>query len=241
MSPRPPASVPDPRPQTPHPAGHRASTVRIESTTPAPGPTTPFRVLGQAGGSYIVLEDDLGVKLIDQHALHERILFEQLLARAASHARGDAQGLLVPDQIDLSPVQAAVFHQDQTAVETLKQIGFDVEVSSARVLSVLAVPTIIKRNAAAAVRDLLDALGSSGDDAAEKKPLSREHLREKAAYILSCKGAIKAGERLTIEQMTALMIDFKKITGESGFTCPHGRPLALELSWHDIEKAVDRA
>ena len=87
------------------------------STLPAAASTfaSPFRVLGQAGGSYIVLEDDSGVKLIDQHALHERVLFELFLVRAQAQARGDSQGLLSPVILDLNPMQNAVYTQNDAA------------------------------------------------------------------------------------------------------------------------------
>ncbi|HYG77051.1 MAG TPA: DNA mismatch repair endonuclease MutL [Planctomycetota bacterium] len=204
-------------------------------------PVTPFRVLGQAGGSYIVLEDDSGVRLIDQHALHERILFEELLARAEGRSRGDSQGLLIAETLELTPVQAAVFHQDDSAAAVLREIGFEVESFGPRALAVRAVPAILPTSAAACVRDVLEALAGTDDySPGAKKPLSRAFYREKAAYILSCKGAIKAGERLTHEQMTALVAEFKKKVGGGAFTCPHGRPLALELSWEDLERAVGR-
>ena len=82
-------------------------------------------------------------------------------------------------------------------------------------------------------------MADSGSDAPARIP-TRATLREKAAYILSCKGAIKAGERLSVEQMSALVIEFRKKVGRGGFTCPHGRPLAIELSWEDLERGVGR-
>ena len=201
----------------------------------------PFRVLAQAGGSYIIIEDDTGVKLIDQHALHERVLFEELLARAAGNSRGDAQRLLIPETIELTPVQAAVFYQDTSAAEVLANIGFEVENFGSRTLAVRAVPTILKSAPANLVCDVLDALAETDDaQSSARKLRDRSHYREKAAYVLSCKGAIKAGERLSMEQMEALVLEYRKRVGSSGFTCPHGRPVAMEISWADLESAVGR-
>jgi DNA mismatch repair protein MutL len=93
-----------------------------ESAIRNPQSEMEFRVLGQAGGAYIVVEDETGVKLIDQHALHERILFEDLMSCAEGRARGDAQGLLVAESLELTPAQAAVFAEDYCA-EVLARLG----------------------------------------------------------------------------------------------------------------------
>jgi len=222
---------------------------RSPSTLPQPplsapaAPATPrsFRVLAQAGGMYIVLEDATGVKLIDQHALHERVLFETFLERAHGRARGDAQGLLIPETLDLSPAQTAAYHDSENASELLTNLGFDVEAFGPRALIVRAVPAILKTlQAATFVRDVLDAIAAPDESAPRNSPLRRGHFRERAAYMLSCKGAIKAGERLTIDQMTALMDEFHKRAGHGPLTCPHGRPLAIEMSWDDLERGVGR-
>ena len=221
-------------------------------------PAADFRVIGQAAGSYIVVEDESGVRLIDQHALHERILFERLLAAAQARSRGDSQGLLVPETVELSAAQAALISSGPDTLspsdklssgpdtlELLAHLGFDCEPFGPRALLVRAVPAIVKSTAPARlVSELLEAL-AAGDEAPNggQKALRRWTLREKAAYILSCKAAIKAGERLTHEQMNALMAEFQAVAGPfnaGALTCPHGRPLALELSWYDLERAVGR-
>ena len=217
---------------------------------PAPAENRPaasadFRVIGQAAGSYIIVEDESGVRLIDQHALHERILFERLLHAAHTRSRGDAQGLLVPETVDLSAAQAALVSSGSDTLELLAHLGFDCEPFGARSLVLRSVPAILRNTAPARLLlDLLEAL-ALGDDAAQggAKALRRWTLREKAAYILSCKAAIKAGERLTLDQMTALILEFQAVAGpiRAGvLTCPHGRPLALEISWYELERAVGR-
>ena len=104
-----------------------------------------------------------------------------------------------------------------------------------------AVPAILKSGSAALVRDVLDALVPADDPrAGGRKPYERSYYREKAAYTVACKGAIKAGERLTMEQMTALVAEYRKCAGAAGFTCPHGRPVELELSWDELKRAVNR-
>jgi DNA mismatch repair protein MutL len=204
---------------------------------PAPAPSAPFRILGQAAGAYIVLEDDTGLKILDQHALHERILFEALMARAEGSARADSQGLLLPEPLDLTPPQAAVLAADTAAAELLTSLGFALERFGPRSLLVSAVPAVLKTaRAGALVADVLDALAAPDGS----RPPARALFREKAAYVLACKGAIKAGERLSHEQMTALVSEYRRSVGARNYTCPHGRPLAVELSWEDLERGVGR-
>jgi DNA mismatch repair protein MutL len=212
--------------------------VQTDRVSPQAAPPAPFRVLGQAGGRYIVIEDDSGVKLIDQHALHERVLFEAFMKRSEGQARGDSQGLLIAETLELTPMEAAIYPE---AEEILAQLGFEVEIFGPRALAVRALPAILKSGSASLVRDVLDALaGADEGPAGGRKPFERSYYREKAAYTVACKGALKAGERLTLEQMTALVTEYRKCAGAAGFTCPHGRPVALELSWADLERAVNR-
>src|SRR5579862_1311330 len=226
-------------------------------------PALDCRVIGQAAGSYIVVEDESGVKLIDQHALHERILFERLMASAASSSRGDAQGLLVPETVELSAAQAALLSAssesgacrasarsgqavEQTPLALLAHLGFDCTPFGPRTLLLQAIPAILKSaSPARLVSELLETL-AAGDDAplSSAKPLKRASLREKTAYILSCKAAIKAGERLTVVQMEALLGSFHNTVGplsaHGSLTCPHGRPLSFNVSWYELERAVGR-
>ena len=88
--------------------------------------------------------------------------------------------------------------------------------------------------------EVLDAFADSPDSSPGLKKFDRAALREKAVYMLSCKGAIKAGERLTSEQMGSLVEQYRRYAGTAAFTCPHGRPVAKELSWEDLERAVGR-
>jgi len=208
-----------------------------------------FRIVGQAAGSYILVEDESGLHVIDQHALHERILFERLVQRAHTLARGDSQRLLVPVPVELSAPQAALLSSVQSegaGLQWLSELGFDCAPFGARTLLVQAVPAILPANAAArTLTDLLDNLADPELSGAGPRQSARWSLREKAAYVLSCKGAIKAGERLTHNQMQTLIDEFCLLAGATSLgghlTCPHGRPLALEVSWQEIQHAVGRA
>lgn len=201
----------------------------------------PFRILGQAASAYIVLEDETGVKIIDQHALHERTLFEDLMARARSGSTVPSQRLLLPESLELTPAQAAAYSDDTTR-EILNGLGYETSEFGPRAIAVSAVPHLLKSTRAAELlTEVLDAIAAvSVDHPSGRKAPDRTVLWEKAAYVLSCKGAIKAGERLNLEQMVALLKEYFRRVGARGFTCPHGRPLAIELNWDEIERRVGR-
>ena len=258
------SSQPDRASESPAPYNIIAAAVLTPSPLHPFTPSSPahvtddFRVIGQAAASYIVLEDETGVRLIDQHALHERILFEGLLASSMAHARADAQSLLIPEPVELSPAQAALLSASDQPLELLSELGFDCEPFGPRTLLVRAIPTILRQaSPAGTVSDFLESLaagddsppsgwaGSSNASNANGRAQRRFSLREKAAYIVSCKAALKAGERLTVDQMRALILEFRRVAGplaeRGNLTCPHGRKLSLDVSWHDLERAVGRA
>jgi DNA mismatch repair protein MutL len=226
-----------------------ATPVRTETPPRAPAPE--FRILGQAAASYIVIEDEEGVKLIDQHALHERVLFEALLEKSKQSRSQGSQKLLVPEQIELSPQQAAAI-SDVKIRETLLELGFDLEDFGPRTVLLRSQPLALRgHRAATLVVQLIESLGKGSDAAVEGLPKATfATLREKAIYIISCKSAIKAGEVLNVQQMEALLSEFFRLTGNtplppgaksvSRFTCPHGRPLAVEMNWDEIERRVGR-
>jgi DNA mismatch repair protein MutL len=227
-----------PRPAT-APTRHAPET-DAPSARPGPEPAEPippFRILGQAGGSYIVYEDDEGLKILDQHAAHERVLFEQLVERARTGARADAQRLLLPESVELTPQQAAAL-ADVGVRATIEELGFELADFGPRAVLVQAVPVVLKsQKAPQYVGEILD--GLVGDLEGGRTP-TRATLREKAAYVLSCKGAIKAGELLNVAQMNALLIEFFRRVARRGGTCPHGRPVAIEFSWEELERKVGR-
>jgi DNA mismatch repair protein MutL len=211
-----------------------------------------FHVLGQAGSRYVIVEDARGVQLLDQHAIHERVLFEELLGQARQ-GRGDCQGLLLPETVELSPTQAAVM--DEEARSVLLDLGFEVEDFGPRALVIRGVPAVLKSGLGGRlVTDFLDELveGKKRDGRADGDSLknstaniearteARVAIRQKAAYVIACKSAFKAGERLNMEQMTVLIREYRRVVGCGGWTCPHGRPAAVELSWQDLARGVGR-
>jgi DNA mismatch repair protein MutL len=226
----------------------RAAQPETLNPEPETGRAAPFRVLGQAAGAYIVIEDETGLKVLDQHAVHERVLFEELAAQGRSGRPGDAQGLLVPETVELTPAQAAAFADPHTRA-ALEELGYDLAEFGPRAQLVQAVPAVLKTpRAAALVAEILDGLadgasdpGNSGTDRTSGLSPNFPALRAKAAELAACKGAVKAGERLSLAQMEGLVAEFLARVSPSGGTCPHGRPLAVELTWDELERRVGRA
>ena len=185
-----------------------------------------LRVVGQLASSYIMAEGPEGLYLIDQHAAHERILFEKILAQR-SRQKLEIQGLLEPLNIELSPKQEEILNSRS---ELLNQFGLSLEHFGGRSYLLRAVPAVIKAgNLAEAVRTLLDSLAS------DEEPLRRE---EKVAQSLACHGAVKAGDSLTTEEMRELIKQLEQ--AEQPRTCPHGRPTMIHLSSHQLEKEFGR-
>ncbi|MBV8858498.1 MAG: DNA mismatch repair endonuclease MutL [Acidobacteria bacterium] len=196
----------------------------------APEQLTPdIRPLGQLEESYILATDAEGLLLIDQHAAHERVLFDKY-RRLEDARRPESQSLLVPETFDLTPAQAAAF--DEVSGE-LEGIGFSLTRLSGRTVAVRAVPADLPpagaRNLLAEILDTVDA---------EKRGRARETLRDEVAASLACHAAIKVNMPLTHEKMRWL-IDRLLLTS-SPTTCPHGRPAILRLTKRDIERGFHR-
>jgi DNA mismatch repair protein MutL len=197
-------------------------TVKGAETTSLP----ILRVVGQLACNYIMAEGPEGLYLIDQHAAHERILFEKILAQR-SQQKIEVQGLLEPVTVELSPKQEEVL---KTKGELLGEFGFNLEPFGARSYLLRAVPAMMKEgNLTEAVKTLLDSL------AAEEEPSKRE---ENIAQSLACHGAVKAGQSLTAEEMRELIKQLEQTNQPR--TCPHGRPTMLHLSSQQLDKEFGR-
>ncbi len=196
----------------------------------APEQLTPdIRPLGQLEESYILATDSEGLLLIDQHAAHERVLFDKY-RRLEESRRPESQTLLVPETFDLTPAQAAAF--DEVSNE-LEGIGFSLTRLSGRTVAVRAVPADL---APAEARNLLAEILDTVE--AEKRGRARATLRDEIAASLACHAAIKVNMPLTHEKMRWL-IDRLLLTS-SPTTCPHGRPAILRLNKRDIERGFHR-
>jgi DNA mismatch repair protein MutL len=187
-----------------------------------------LRVVGQVGQTYIVAEGPQGMYLIDQHAAHERVLYEQMMAEHGRQAV-TSQALLEPLSLDLDPMLAGVLAEQLTLFNDL---GFVIEPFGGTSYLLRAVPSLlVVPDVRAAVVDILDLL-RQGDD-----PLASQAEQRLIAAV--CKrAAIKAGQTLSHEEMQTLVRQLEQC--ESPRTCPHGRPTVLHFSVERLEKEFAR-
>lgn len=203
---------------------------RTPEGEPAPRPTQRevlplLRVVGQMGLTYVVAEGPDGMYLIDQHAAHERVVYDRLIARdQPERAR---QPLLEPVLLELDPVLAATLEEHQQHFTTL---GLEFEPFGGTAYLVRAVPTGVgSTDIAAAIRALLEQLGSERRVA---DPFAR------AAATVACHSSVRAGMALAIEEMRRLVEDLERT--ESPRTCPHGRPTLVHVSTELLERQFGR-
>ena len=187
-----------------------------------------LRVVGQLAAAYIIAEGPDGMYLIDQHAAHERVLYEQMLAEHASH-RLAVQPLLEPLVLDLSPEQAAVAAEELAA---LNDLGVGIEPFGGASYLVRSIPAILSReNPAAALTEIVDGLARQVDVV--------ESAAEARLITLICKrAAIKAGAPLTLAEMQELVRRLEAC--RSPRTCPHGRPTMLHMTTADLARQFGR-
>lgn len=186
-----------------------------------------LRLVGQIGATYLVAEAPDGLYLIDQHAAHERILFERMMGQTAGKLA--AQTLLTPEMVELPP-QASRMISDQLAV--LNQFGFDIEPFGTHVFRIRAIPVILSGlQPAAALQALVE------DFEEDEAPLQDQ--REARLIARICKrAAVKAGQTLSVEEQKALLLDLESC--RSPRTCPHGRPTMIHLSIDLLERQFGR-
>ena len=185
-----------------------------------------LRPLGQALATYIVAEGPDGMYLIDQHAAHERVMFERIKAEAAANTP-QSQILLEPITIELNPGQQELLEAQQ---QTFAALGVMVEPFGGNVYIVRGTPSILAdADPAKAIVDMLDEMAQGGDV---------ESWSDRAAYSLACHAAVRAGKVMSHEEMRALTRQLEEC--EQPHTCPHGRPTVIHLSASRLEREFGR-
>jgi DNA mismatch repair protein MutL len=191
-------------------------------------PPESFKAI-QLYDSYLVLETSAGMLVIDQHALHERVLFEQLKKRIRSGSL-EIQRLLIPEPVDLSADQAARTLEYRDA---LAELGLGVEDFGGGSLLLTSYPAILgNRSPEGILRAVVDHLVTK-----ERVP-SREQLLNDLLSLMACHAAVKAGDRLTPEEISALVAQHDLAI--DAHHCPHGRPTALLFSRQELERQFRR-
>ena len=194
---------------------------------PSPGPLPILRVFGQLSATYIIAEGPDGLYLIDQHAAHERILFERVRAQQASRAV-EVQGMLEPLTIEVTPRQEEML---KAGGEILESYGFAMEPFGTRTYLLRTVPALLHEgNIAQAVIEILDSLGEEGESG------KRE---ERIALSLACHSAVRAGQVLSPEEMHQLVRELEQ--AGSPHTCPHGRPTIIRFTSSQLEREFGRS
>jgi DNA mismatch repair protein MutL len=200
-----------------------------EAQTDARTAETPAARAMQIHNRYLVAESDDGVMVIDQHALHERIIYEQLRRRVTS-SPVESQALLVPEPVDLSPSELAAALEHR---ELLAQLGVKLEPFGGDTVLVSGYPAMLANMAPKEVLSgLIDQLLSVG------KAPDRRDLLDDLLHSIACKAAVKAGDHLTTEEITDLLEQRHLI--DDPHHCPHGRPAALIFSRQELDKQFRR-
>ena len=197
-----------------------AAEIRAQAA-PRPAAATPLRPLGQVLDGYLVAEGPEGVVLIDQHAAHERVLFNRFRAHLAD-GRAQSQALLLPVVVELDPAAMAAVAGEEPV---LRSLGFEVEAFGPRAARVLAAPaeTPTARIEAAFLEVLAGLRNRSIDEALAS---------------LACHSAVRFGDPLDPSEQRRLIEELESTTPDA--TCPHGRPTRLVLDWQDLKRHFRR-
>jgi DNA mismatch repair protein MutL len=209
-----------------------ASSILHPASPPGATPllNVPLRLVGVVGRLYVLLESDRGLVLLDQHAAHERILFEQMLTRLEQNNFAPSQKLLLPETIELPP-RDAQFLREQLAV--LTKLGVGLSEFGERTFLLDALPPFVKAaDPRRFVFDLVDELRAAG------REVNLARLGEHTVAKTVCRHAVKANDPLGGAELENLVEDLRRCA--MPYTCPHGRPTLIEMNYRELEKKFGR-
>lgn len=192
-------------------------------------PWSSLQVIGQVNLTYIVCQKEDRIVLVDQHAAHERVVFESLM-KAWKENRFERQDYLFPLAIDMTEDKVEALLQQQ---EEIKKLGFEIEQLGPQVLGIKSAPHLVKDSSLPSVFEKLagDFLSFGGSFAIEKK------ISDLFAT-MACHSVIRAGQSLSREEMIELLKSMDQFALSS--FCPHGRPVSVDLTFHELEKLFGR-
>jgi DNA mismatch repair protein MutL len=205
---------------------------------PAPAPPhpsallqVPMRLVGVIGRLYVVLESDRGLVLLDQHAAHERILFEQMLRRLETNGAAPSQRLLLPETVELSARDAQFLREQRPA---LARLGVGLSEFGERTFLLDALPPFVKGSQPRRfILELVDALKAAGQG------VNALRLGEHVIAKTVCRHAVKANDPLAGAELENLVEDLRHCA--MPYTCPHGRPTLIEMNFRELEKKFGRS
>ena len=188
-----------------------------------------YKFIGIAFNTYIIVEIDKEMYIIDQHAAHERIMYEKVKTNYYSDANKDSQMLLLPDIITLSHKEMEIAKEN---MGMFNQAGFYLEEFGENTLKLIGVPTVcIDLDTKELFLETLDEINTVARTAKQEK-------EEKFIATVACKAAVKANMALTQDEVDSLMTKLLELPNP--FTCPHGRPTAIKMTKYDIERKFAR-
>ncbi|MGQ9524077.1 MAG: DNA mismatch repair endonuclease MutL [Armatimonadota bacterium] len=207
--------------------------VTVEEVRPSSaGEAQAWRLIGQIANTFIVGETSEGIVILDQHAAHERVIYEHL-RRGMAEGGLEVQRLLLPTTVTLGAREAQILSEH---LDELRHVGFEVEPFGGGTFLVRAVPAVA---ASASPETILAELASELTAMDGVVRASRESVLDAVITAAACKGAVKAGESLSPAEMRKLVQDF--LDTESRYTCPHGRPVVVNITHGELLKRFKRA
>ena len=189
------------------------------------GRQVEYNILGQIFDTYILVGKNDELEIYDQHIIHERILYEELKDKFYSR-KLESQQLLIPQKIEVTAVEKSIISENQ---EIFSEFGFDIDQFSDNEMLLRAVPAFDFRE------DVKNILQKLLEDLKNENEI--KDLRENIIISMSCKGAVKAGQRLDMGEMRNMV---RRLHEVGKYTCPHGRPIIVKLTKNDLDKMFGR-
>ena len=189
------------------------------------GRQVEYNILGQIFDTYILVGKNDELEIYDQHIIHERILYEELKDKFYNR-RLESQQLLIPQKIEVTAVEKSIISENQ---EIFSEFGFDIDQFSDNEMLLRAVPAFDFRE------DVKNVLQKLLEDLKNENEI--KDLRENIIISMSCKGAVKAGQKLDMGEMRNMV---RRLHEVGKYTCPHGRPIIVKLTKNDLDKMFGR-
>ena len=215
-----------------------SSKIELENLAPKNSdlPLENFRPIGQVSLCYIIAQSDSELYVIDQHAAHERILFDKFSSYADDIP---AQILLIHQNLKFDEKETATIEKN---LELFSKLGFSMELSGANEFRLTSIPMDAENaDAGEMLREIISSLPESDSSAQiddERRAEIAANIRSTFIAVASCRGAIKAGKRLSLQEMDSLLKNLSRTSHP--YTCPHGRPTIIKFSSNDFAKMFHR-
>lgn len=188
-----------------------------------------YKYIGILFRTFIMIEIDNEIFLIDQHAAHERLLYEQIKENYKNHIKNNSQIMLIPEVINLSHKEMEFVQKN---IELLHNVGFDIEFFGENTIKINGIPDLdYKVNSKNIFYDILDEMITS-------ERSSIKDVEERFIATVACKAAVKANMDLTKQEVDSLIQNLLKL--KNPFTCPHGRPTTIKMTKDEIIKKLDK-